>query len=523
MHRQGAKMATNEAAPLHTARPKTDNGDVFAAVDLGSNSFHMVIARNADGELQVIDRIKEMVRLAAGLDENNNLDEAARRRALSTLRIFGERLKGVAPGNVRVVGTNTLRKAKNARDFMARAEEAIGHRIEIVSGYEEARLVYLGVAHSIGKMAQDKRLVVDIGGGSTELIIGTAFEAGVSESKYMGCVSYSQRFFPDGVITRERFDEAEIAARQELQPSVRRFKDEGWDLAIGASGTIRAIHDIIMAQGLDRGGITRDAMKALRNQICEAGSIDAIALDGLSDRRQPVFPGGLAILMGIFKSLKIDRMIISDGAMREGVLYDLLGRMHDVDTRNVTVAQFAAKYSVDTEHASDVERTALELFDQVEDVWQFGDSAIYRKMLRWAARIHEIGLAISHSGYHKHGSYLVENSDMPGFSRQDQKFLWAMVRSHRRKFKPHRFDSLPEPYPVTAPRLALILRLAVLLNRSRRQEEVPQVKLKVKTSKRHKMKLRFPKGWLAQRPLSRADLAEEKAYLKAAGFKLKYK
>jgi exopolyphosphatase/guanosine-5'-triphosphate,3'-diphosphate pyrophosphatase len=339
----------------------------------------------------------------------------------------------------------------------------------------------------------------------------------------MGCVSYSKRFFPDGNITREGFDQAEIAARQELQPSVRRFKDEGWDLAIGASGTIRAIHDIIMAQQLDRGGITRDAMKQLRNQLCAVGSIDKIELDGLSDRRQPVFPGGLAILMGVFKSLKIDQMIISDGAMREGLLYDLLGRMHHVDTRNDTIEQVAARYGVDTEHAADVERTAMALYEQVEEAWQFNESTIYEKILRWSARIHEIGLAISHSGYHKHGSYLVENSDMPGFSRQDQKFLWAMTRSHRRKFKPHRFDSLPEPYPVTAPRLAIILRLAVLLNRSRRQEEVPEVKLTVKSSKRHKLKVRFPEGWLSERSLSRADIAEERAYLKAAGFKLKYK
>lgn len=515
-------MSASHAEPPIPARPRVTEGEALAAVDLGSNSFHMVIARNVDGELQVVDRIKEMVRLAAGLDKNNNLEPDARDRALSTLRIFGERLEGIPRGNVRVVGTNTLRKARNSRDFMVRAEEAIGHPIEIVSGYEEARLVYLGVAHSIGKRADDKRLVVDIGGGSTELVIGTGFEAGLSESKYMGCVSFSQRFFPDGKITRERFDEAEIAARQELQPSVRQFCEEGWDLAIGASGTIRAIHDIIMEQGLDRSGITRDAMKALRKQICDAGHIDNITLSGLSSRREPVFPGGLAILMGVFESLQIDRMIISDGAMREGLLYDLLGRMHELDVRNDTIRQMASKYVVDIEHAGRVEKTALHLLEQVAQKWRL-EGPLYPKMLRWAARIHEVGLAISHSGYHKHGSYLVENSDMPGFSRQDQKFLWAMVRSHRRSFKPHRFDSLPEPNPVTAPRLAILLRLAVLLNRSRQPDAVPEARLKVKSSKRHKLKLTLPTAWLDDHPLTRADLAEEKSYMKAVGFKLKYR
>ncbi len=504
-------------------RPKTDHGEMVAAVDLGSNSFHMVIARNADGELQVVDRLKEMVRLAAGLDKNNNLEPDSRERALATMRMFGERLKGLNPNNVRVVGTNTLRKARNSRDFLVRAEEAMGHRIEIVSGVEEARLVYLGVAHSIGKMALEKRLVVDIGGGSTEVIIGTGFEAGVSNSNYMGCVSFSQRFFPDGEITRERFDAAELAARQELRSSEKNFIAEGWDLAIGASGTIKAIHDIIIAQDLHRGGITRDAMKAVRNQICDLGHIEKLELDGLSERRRPVFPGGLAILMGVFKSLKIEEMIISDGAMREGLLYDLLGRMYQLDTRNDTIEQMATRYSVDRDHAEEVEATAMELFDQVESSWHFDDSTIYRKMLRWTARIHEIGLAIAHSGYHKHGSYLVENSDMPGFSRQDQKFLWAMVRSHRRSFKTHRFDSLPEPYPVTAPRLAILLRLAVMLNRSRQETDVPEVKLKVPKNKRHKLKVRFPKGWLDEHPLTRADLEEEKEYLKSAGFKLKFK
>lgn len=492
--------------------------DTIAAVDLGSNSFHMVIARVKDEELQVIDRLKEMVQLAAGLDEHNRLDKASRQRAVEALRKFGERLRPLPSGAVRVVGTNTLRQARNSREFLAQAEDCLGHPVEIISGSEEARLIYLGVAHSIQHL-WGRRLVVDIGGGSTEVIVGADFEPEIRESKYMGCVSYTRRFFSDGRITREAFRRAEIAARQELQPSVADFVDAGWDMAIGASGTIRAIRDISEGLGIANANVTLDAMKRIRKLLIEQGTIDRIELPSLSEPRRAVFCGGLAILIGTFKSLEIHEMMVSDGALREGVLYDLLGRIHDHDVREETIRQLAAKYQVDEEHAVLVEQTALGILAAVRDDWEL-QGPVYEHMLRWAAHIHEIGLAISHSRYHKHGSYLVENADMPGFSKQDQQCLWALVRSHRRRFKLHRFDNLPEPLNSAGPKLAILLRLAVLLNRSRDPEDVPPFSIKAIDKKT--LQMRFPNAGLEWNPLTAADLAEEARYLADAGVALRF-
>ena len=479
----------------------------------------MVIARVVDGELQVVDRIKDMVRLAAGLGKDKKLDDESRERALRALSIFGERLRGLPQGSVRAVGTNTLRKAHDSKAFLKEAEETLGHPIEVISGSEEARLVYLGVVHTLGA-ANHNRLVMDIGGGSTEFIIGRGFEPLARESKYMGCVSYSNRYFPDGVITRELFDNAVIAARAELESSEHRFIQMGWNNSVGSSGTIRAIHDIIVTHGLEKAGITYPALKQLRSMIVEAGTIDALeGIEGMPSNRAPVFAGGLAILMGAFKSLGIEQMIVSDGALREGVLYDLLGRFSDSDIREQTILHLAEHNQVDYDHALRVADTAQSLLDQVAGIWELYEPP-FKQILRWAALIHEIGLSISHSRYHIHGSYLVENSDLPGFSREDQKVLWALVRSHRRRFKPHRFEDLHAPYDVKGMRLAMILRLAVLLNRSRR-DAVPNVEVKIK-SQPHKIRLKFPEGWLDANPLTRAGLEQERDYVSSA-FSLKAK
>ena len=493
----------------------------IAAVDLGSNSFHTVIARQVDGELQVIDRLKEMVRLAAGLDGHKRLDEASQERALESLRRLGERLRPLPPGNVRVVGTNTLRKAQGTQGFLQACEEALGHPIEIVSGVEEARLIYLGVTQSIGRGASGRRLVVDIGGGSTEFIIGTGIEPLMCDSKYMGCVDYSARFFPEGRITPEGFERAEIAARVELQSNVRAWRALGWELAIGSSGTARAIADMLLENDIERGGITLAGMEALRRIAIARGHTDGLDIPGLSERRRPVLPGGLAILMGAFRSLGIERMVVSDGAMREGVLYELIGRIHHRDVRDRTVEQMASKHQVDLAHAARVEATALELWRQVALAWGM-EAESYGRMLSWAARLHEIGLSLSHAGYHKTGSYLVERSDMPGFSRQDQKLLWAMVRSHRRSLKPHRFDRLPEPLPTTGPRLAALLRLAVLLNRSRADDAAPGVRVEASADPAASLELRFPDDFLEGSPLTRADLEEEVERLRGADIDLRF-
>lgn len=493
--------------------------DTLAALDLGSNSFHMVIAHVKGEEIQVIDRIKEMVQLAAGLGEDNLLDEDSQLRALQMLEKFAERLRPLSPGSVRAVGTNTLRQALNGADFLERAEVVLGHPVEIISGVEEARLIYLGVAHSVEHL-WGSRLVVDIGGGSTEMIIGEGFEPRLRQSNYMGCVSYSRRFFRDGVATALRFHQAEIAARQELQSSAGQFKRLGWEFALGASGTIRAVRDIVVALGLEKSEITLDAMRAVRAHVIDAGSIDAAQLPGLSEQRAPVFLGGLAILIGLFESLGITTMTVSDGALREGVLYDLIGRIHNHDVREETIRALAQRYGVDSDHAERVEIEAVRMLDAVREPWGL-QIDFHEPALRWAARIHEIGLALSYSGYQKHGSYLIENSDMPGFSRQDQKLLWAMVRSHRRTLKPHRFEDLAAPYDVTGIRLAMLLRLAVLLHRSRDPNDVPS--FEVSASNPRELLLTFERGGLDHNPLTRADLEEEANALRALGVTLTFR
>lgn len=495
------------------------NFDTIGAVDLGSNSFHMVIARVVDGQVQVIDRLREMVRLAEGLDDEGTLAPAARDRALEALARFGERIRSLPAGAVRVVGTNTLRQSRSPRGFLDAAEAALGHKVEVISGVEEARLIYLGVAHSLGRR-DGKRLVMDIGGGSTEFIVGRDFEPLLRESKYMGCVSFSERFFPKGAVDAKGFTRAEIAARKELQNSARKFREAGWDGAIGASGTIKSISDILVGSGIAADGIiTLDGLLEIRERVIAAGKLSKLKLAGLNEERVPVFPGGLAILIGAFESLGIEEMIVSDGALREGLLYDLLGRIGDHDVRNETIRQLATKYQVDPDHAAAVERTAIALWGQCAADWKLTNSA-HELMLRWASHLHEIGLAIGHSRYHKHGSYIVENADMPGFSRQDQQFLWSLVRSHRRRYKIHRFQSLPRPFHETGPRLAILLRLAVLLNRGRQPEDVPEPAIRIEDQKT--IRLTFANSILDASPLTRADLEEEAAYLAAAGFELTF-
>ena len=492
----------------------------LAAVDLGSNSFHMIIARVDDGQLTIVDRIKEMVRLGGGLDEDNELSVEAQARALATLSRFGERIRHMPPHAVRVVGTNTMRRARNTKRFRKEARRAIGHPIEIVSGREEARLIYLGVAQGNYDEKAANRLVVDIGGGSTEVIIGRQMEVLACESLYMGCVSYSKRFFPDGKLTLKRFKRATLSARQEIRAIETSYPELGWQTCFGASGTIKAVLEVLTHNDLGSMQITLQGMLTLRDRMIEVGDAYACNLAGLKEDRVPVFHGGLAILIGLFESLGIEHMAVSDFAMREGVMFDLYGRIKDEDTRDATISTLAARYNIDQAHAARVRATALNLFEQVQDAWEL-DAAL-RKRLEWGCQLHEIGVAIAHSRHHKHGSYIVENSDMAGFSRQDQQLLWALIRTHRRSFKSHRFDGLPESIRQGAMRVCVLLRLAVLLNRSR-SPDVPRVSLHVKLDKRERttLMLTFPEGWLEDAPLTREDLLQESAYLDGSPFKLR--
>ena len=498
--------------------PHAGVNDAVAAVDLGSNSFHMVVARPVNGHLNVVDRLREPVRLAAGLDATNALDAEAQQRAIACLERFGQRLRDMPAGSVRAVGTNTMRKARNSDELLDAAAAALGHPIEIISGVEEARLIYLGVSHSLPDNP-GHRLVMDIGGGSTELIIGERFEPLYMESLYMGCVSLSQGYFADGTITAKALRRAEIAAGQELQPVEQTYRRLGWSSAVGSSGTIRAVGDVVQAMGWSDGGITLSGLKKLRDALIAAGDVGKLgALQGLPPERAPVFPGGVAILMATFEALGIERMEVSDGALREGLLYDLMGRIRHEDVRERTIASLSERYHVDKAQAKRVEQTVLECLTQVKDAWKL-EPECSANLLQWAAQLHEIGLAVAHSGYHKHGAYLLEFSDMPGFSRQEQKMLAVLVRCHRRKFGSALFKDLSETQRERAMRLTILLRLAVLLHRSRADAALPPYSLHADGKS---LFVAFPSGWLEQHPLTQADLAQEGEVLKDGKFKLAF-
>ncbi len=514
----GADAGTAAAAGGLSLASVRDHPQSVAALDLGSNSFHMIVAKRVDGQLQVVDRLKEMVRLAGGLDAQDNLSEEAVMRALDCLARFGQRVRDIPGGGVRAVGTNTLRRARAAADFLGRAEQALGQHIDIIAGREEARLIYLGVAHSLAEADSGPRLVMDIGGGSTELIIGRGFEPHYMESLEMGCVSMSRRFFPEGQVDPVPWEHAGIHAHLELQPVAGAFRERGWGLAIGSSGTIQAVADVLSAAGWAQDDITLPALKNLRRALIKAGRAQQLGLPGLSEERAPVFPGGVAILLATFEALQIERMVVSDGALREGLLYDLLGRIRHEDIRERTVEHLMRQYQVDTAQAARVEATAGAWLGELAVDWGLEDSA-YADLLSWAARLHEIGLAVSHSQYHQHGAYLIANSDLPGFSRQEQRLLGALVAGHRRKLPSAAFDDLPVYLAAKARRLCMLLRLAVLLHRSRSAGETPAAHVAAGSGG---LRLQFQPGWLDRHPLTLADLAQEVEYLRSERETLEY-
>lgn len=499
------------------AKPRRPNDDLLAAIDLGSNSFHMVLARQLSDQLQIVDRVREGVRLAAALDDKRQLQPTGIRRALECLARFAERVRDLPHESVRVVGTNTLRQARNGHELLEPAQRLLGHEIEIVSGQEEARLVYLGAAHSVD-FGGEKTLVVDIGGGSTECIVGRGFDPTLTESLYMGCVSWSQRFFPDGVLTRERFRVAEIAARLEAQQIRERIDAANWVQCWGTSGTVRSIREVLQVTGWSLDGITRKGLRDLRQAMVTAGRIEGFHLEGLAEDRAQVLPGGVAILMALVKTFGIERMSYASGAMREGLLYDLIGRISDDDTRDRTIKRLRDAYSIDTRHARRVAATAQALFEQVAGRWRLSPKAA--AWLERAAMLHEVGLAISHAGFHKHGAYIVRHSNLPGFSLREQRILSTLILGHRRKWPKAAFAELgPTDGPV-AERLCLLLRLAVSIERTRTRDEPPMPKL---TIRKDHVGLTLPPGWLDDHKLTRADLATEADFLAVGGWRLEFR
>ncbi len=497
-------------------RPGSDAADVMAAVDLGSNSFHMVVARNQHGEPSIVDRLREMVRLASGLDARGFLDDASQERALACLRRFGQRLRDMQAHQVRVVGTNTLRRASNAEAFLARAEEALGHPVEVISGIEEARLIYLGVSHHTDS-SDGANLVIDIGGGSTELIIGEGYEPQHLESLYVGCVGVSRAHFDDGKLSAKRFERARLAVRLELRPVAAAFRQRGWKRAIGSSGTVRAARDVAQELHLCEAGITLAAVEAIIEEMIKARCVEDLVLPGLGADRVPVFAGGIAILAEVMSSLRALQLDTSSGALREGLLYDMQGRLHDEDARERSIRAMQRRYHVDLEQAARVEATAVALLEQAARGWQLTDKR-YRQLLVWAARLHEVGLDIAHARYHHHGGYLIANSDLPGFVRLEQQLVATLVTLHRRKLDDPFVDNLPSVWRAPILKLVVLLRLAALLNRSRSPSDLPPIRLATDTDS---LELKFPSLWLQDNPLTAADLEQEAEWLRPRRFELK--
>ncbi|MEQ9106839.1 MAG: exopolyphosphatase [Limnobacter sp.] len=476
---------------------------LIAAVDMGSSSFRMIVARveelNGQSQIYIIDTLREHVRLGAGLTTQKCLDGASQERALGALRRFGERLRSFKPGEVRAVATNAVRVARNASEFIAKAETALGFPIDVISGVEEARLVYCGVAHQL-PIGQGRRLVVDIGGGSTEFIIGEDYEPAVMESLYIGCVSTAQQYFDDGSIGPKAMKNAIMAARKEVAVLRRQILDIGWTHAIGSSGTARALAEICVSNGFTQHGISAEGLQLIREHVTAAGHLDNVTLEGLKVDRLPMMPGGLAVMSAVFEELEIEHMDVTDGALRQGLLYDMLGRQHNDDMREITVAQFIHRYKIDGKHAGKVRELAELLFKQL--IRQLPELKEQLPMLRWAAMLHEIGLSIGHNSHHKHAAYILGNADMPGFSKREQMMLSTWVLAHNGKLgKVSEIANTAIQW--AAP---MCLRLAALFLRRREVEALPELKVKLLSEG---IQISVPKNWLLAHPLTQYSLETE--------------
>jgi exopolyphosphatase/guanosine-5'-triphosphate,3'-diphosphate pyrophosphatase len=498
----------------HGDQIQIKDGELIAAVDMGSNSYHMVVARVEHGEPRVIDRLRETVRMAAGLRADGTLDAEHRARALNCLARFGQRIAGVPSSRVRAVATNTVRRLASPQTFLTAAEASLGHPVEIVSGREEGRLIFLGASHDL-PASRESRLVIDVGGGSTEFIIGRGFAPIHTESVQAGCIASTLRFFPGGKLNRKRWQRANNEIGVLLQQFAEDYRESGWVEAFGSSGTAKAIGSVVQTMRFSDDGITPASLAQLRDALLAQGQIETLKLPGLADDRAPVIAGGVVIFEAAFEALGIERLRVCESSMREGLLWDLLGRAGGSDPRTASIDALANRYGVDRAQARRVESTALMFFDQIARIWKLDAEA--REWLSWSARVHEIGLAIAHSQHHHHGAYILRNADLAGFSRQEQQLLAAIVESHRRKPDKATFSALPQRYRQLARYITALLRLGVLFRRARRAESLPQMQLAATTQR---LRLTVPAAWIDQHPLSEADLEQEQAPLNELGLLL---
>jgi len=488
----------------------------FAAIDLGSNSFHMVIAEPEGNSIRVIDGLRVALQLGAGLDENKKLKKQTRLRALDALGQFAQRLRGIPLRQVRVVGTNTLRRARNSSDFMDEAHAILGKRIEIISGREEARLIFSAVSHATPD-PDTQRLVIDIGGGSTELIIGKGYKPLLLESVNMGCVSYTTRFFKDKKVKSGDFKKASVEAQVELTPIARAYTDLGWTEVTGCSGTIKAVGRILTELELSDDIVTRAGLGELIRAIDKAGSIDKLGLQSISSNRSTVICGGIAILHALMKTLKIQQLHASQVALREGLIFDMVGKAEHIDIQSQTLQNLIARFDIDTQQSQRVENAVNHFFKQVKKAWDLDEDTDLAELV-WAARLHELGKAVAHTQYHKHGAYIIGHSDLLGFSMAEQKTLALLIRNHRRKIDLSAFEALQRSEKERVVKLLALLRLAVLIHRGRHTVNLDRFKLKVKENK---LIVSAGVDWLDENPLTSSELQAEEDRLLLVNFKLK--
>ncbi|MFC5050569.1 exopolyphosphatase [Rubritalea spongiae] len=490
----------------------------IAAIDLGSNSFHMVVAKVIGPELQLVSRHKQRVSLASGLDHNNHLDEAAMQRGLDCLAMFAERLTGIAPEDVAIAATHTLRVATNATTFLQRAKKILPFPIEIIPGPEEARLVYLGVAHT--QPESDSKLVVDIGGGSTELIVGRGFEPHLVNSKPMGCANFTHAYFSDGKISKKNFSKAVLAAEQKLESLASQYRKTKWDIAFGSSGTIKSISEVLSKLDSSESSFTLDGLQLLADKLFKFKTIDNIDLDGLSPERKPVFAAGIAILTAVFNAFKIEKMYFSEGALREGLLYQMEDVFHRTDIRLRTAEALALKYNVDFEHATKVKQQAHTFFDQLSHQLKLHKQKELKELLEWSALLHEVGLSINLQAVHRHSAYILRHTNLAGFNTEQQQVMATLVRFHRKSLKLHEIEDLTLFRKKHVLNLIRILRLAIVVNGQRSDDTLPPLQLSIDQDT-WRLSSTDP-NWLENNKLLNADLSSEQAYWDDADWLLEF-
>jgi exopolyphosphatase/guanosine-5'-triphosphate,3'-diphosphate pyrophosphatase len=481
------------------------NSTLLAGIDLGSNSFRLEIGRFEHGQINRIEYIKETVRQGNGLDEDRNLTPQAMQRGWDCLGRFAERLSGFKKTQVRAVATQTLREARNREAFLSTAQKVFGFPIEVISGREEARLIYLGVAHLLPH-SSDNRLVIDIGGRSTELIIGKDLDARVLESYRVGSVAWSMRFFPEGEYSAQAFKTAEVAAQAILDEALTSYPRHAWDVAYGSSGTVGAVADILGVAGWPTTLINRDSLNWLKRCLIRAQSIDKVRLEGLKEDRKAVLAGGISVLSAVFDLLEIDELHVAQGALRHGVLYDMLDRaVYATDVRTTTVSRLSKTSGLDADQADRVNKVSQYLLNMVIDDSKSGDVNKLKQKLEWAAKLHEVGTIISHSDYHKHGAYILDNTDAPGFAAPELHRLSLLVLGHRGKLRKLEVDF----NNVGFIKQLLALRLAVILCHAKRDPEYKSLKLDLVSEQSRSFKLTLTKDWAEKYPQSSHLLKEE--------------